>query len=42
VFLLKGTPQGYDASVSGLAANGFGDHSPGHYGMVQGLVAEAI
>ena len=42
VFLLKGTPQGYDPSVGGLAANGFGDHSPGHYGMVQGLVAEAV
>jgi len=42
VFLLKGTPQGYDASVGGLAANGFGDHSPGKYGMVQGLVAEVV
>ncbi len=42
VFLLKGQPQGYDASVSGLAANGYGDHSPGHYGMVQGLVAEMV
>jgi aquaporin Z len=42
LFLLKGTPQGYDAAAGGLAANGFGDHSPGHYGMVQGLVAEAV
>src|SRR5262249_13086530 len=42
VFLLKGTPQGYDPSVGGLAANGFGDHSPGHYGMLQGLIAEAV
>jgi len=42
VFLLKGTPQGYDPSVGGLAANGFGDHSPGKYGMAQGFVAEAI
>jgi aquaporin Z len=42
VFLLKGQPQGYDASVGGLAANGFGDHSPGKYGMVQGFVAEAV
>src|SRR5258706_11076316 len=31
--LLKGAPNGYDASVGGLAANGFADHSPGHYGM---------
>jgi aquaporin Z len=42
VFLLKGQPQGYDAAVSGLAANGYGDHSPGHYSMVAGLVAEVV
>jgi aquaporin Z len=42
VFLLKGQPQGYDASVGGLAANGFGDHSPGKYGMVHGFVAEVV
>ncbi len=42
VFLLKGQPQGYDAAASGLAANGFGDHSPGHYAMAQGFVAEAV
>jgi aquaporin Z len=42
VFLLKGTPQGYDPSVGHLAANGYGDYSPGHYGMLQGLVAEAV
>ncbi len=42
VFLLKGQPQGYDPSVGGLAANGFGDHSPGHYGMISALVAEVV
>lgn len=42
VFLLKGTAAGYDASVSGLAANGVGEHSPGGYGVVQGFVAEAV
>jgi aquaporin Z len=40
--LLKGSPSGYDASVGGLAANGFGDHSPGHYGLVAALLAEVI
>ena len=40
--LLKGAPEGYDASVSGLAANGFAAHSPGHYGMGAALVAEVI
>ncbi len=42
VVLLKGQPQGYDATVSGLAANGFGDHSPGHYGMGAALLGEFI
>jgi aquaporin Z len=40
VYLLKGQPAGYDASVGGLAANGFGDHSPGKFGMGAGFVAE--
>jgi aquaporin Z len=42
VLLLKGGPQGYDASVGGLAANGYGDHSPGHYGLASALVAEVV
>jgi aquaporin Z len=40
--LLKGRPGGYDAAVSGLAANGFGDHSPGHYGLGAAFAAELI
>jgi aquaporin Z len=40
--LLKSTPSGYDASVSGLAANGFGDHSPGHFGLIAALVVEVV
>jgi len=42
VILLRGQPQGYDPSVGGLAANGFGEHSPGHYSMAAALVAEVI
>jgi aquaporin Z len=42
VALLKGQPQGYDPSVGGLAANGFGEHSPGHYGMGSALLAEVL
>jgi aquaporin Z len=42
VILLRGQPQGYDPSIGGLAANGFGDHSPGHFGMPAALVAEVI
>ena len=40
--LLKNGPTGYDAAVGGLAANGFGDHSPGHFGMGAALAAEVI
>jgi aquaporin Z len=42
VVLLKGQPQGYDPSVGGLAANGFADHSPGHYAMTSALLAEVV
>ncbi|MHC4959196.1 MAG: aquaporin Z [Planctomycetota bacterium] len=33
---------GYDIATGGLAANGYGDHSPDKYGMLGGLVAEAL
>src|SRR6185436_16223992 len=33
LYLLKERPGGYDASVGGLAANGYGEHSPGGYGL---------
>ena len=42
MFLLNGQPDGYDAAASGLAANGYGEHSPGGYGMVHALVAEIV
>jgi aquaporin Z len=42
LILLKSGPTGYDAAVGGLAANGFGDHSPGHFGMGAALAAEVI
>jgi len=28
--------------AKGFAANGYGEHSPGHYGLVSGLVAEVV
>jgi aquaporin Z len=40
--LLKGGPSGYDAATGGLAANGFGDHSPGHYGFTAAFLSELI
>jgi aquaporin Z len=42
VFLLNGAPGGYDAAVKGLAANGFGEHSPGQYSLAAGFVGEAV
>lgn len=42
LFLLNGQPGGYDALSGGLAANGYGEHSPGGFGMVEALVAEVI
>lgn len=37
----KGAP-GADPVAGGFAANGFGDHSPGQYGLVAAFVAEAV
>jgi aquaporin Z len=34
--------EGFDARMSGFAANGFGDHSPGGYSMTAALVVEAV
>jgi aquaporin Z len=42
LFLLRARPEGYDIVVNGLAANGFSDHSPGHYGIVAAFVAEIL
>ena len=42
VLLLKGAPGGYDASVGGLAANGYAEHSPGLYSVQSAFVAEAV
>src|SRR5208283_4270329 len=39
LMLLRGGPDGYDAAVSGLAANGYGEHSPGHYGQTAGFIS---
>jgi aquaporin Z len=42
LFLLQQAPGGYDAAAGGLAANGYGAHSPGQYSMVAGFAAEVI
>src|SRR4051794_9495786 len=32
--IAQGTPSGYDPAVAGFAANGYGEHSPGHYNLL--------
>jgi aquaporin Z len=40
LLLASGHPAGYDAHLRGLAANGYGAHSPGGYSLGAGLVSE--
>lgn len=40
LFIAKGSPAGYNAAVSGLAANGYGLHSPDGYSLAAAFVAE--
>jgi aquaporin Z len=42
LFIARGTPGGYDPSVAGLGANGYGMHSPGQYSMAAAFIAEVI
>jgi aquaporin Z len=40
--IAKGVAGGYDPTLTGFAANGYGDHSPGHYNLISAFVAEVI
>jgi len=40
--VVKGGPAGYDPAVAGFAANGFGDHSPGHYSIMSAFIVEIV
>ncbi len=39
--IATGNPD-YSLAANGLAANGFGDHSPGHFSMMSGLMIEVV
>jgi aquaporin Z len=41
LFIASGAP-GYDLAANGLAQNGFGEGSPGHYSLATAFVTEAI
>jgi aquaporin Z len=40
--LASGQPGGYEVHTAGLAANGFGAHSPGGYSLGAGLLSELV
>lgn len=42
LLIVKGAPAGYDPAVAGFAANGYGDHSPGHYNLLSALLTEIV
>jgi aquaporin Z len=42
LLIAKGTLSGYDPTVAGLAANVFGEHSPGHYSLLAALLIEGV
>jgi aquaporin Z len=42
LMIAKGLPGGYDPSTAGLGADGYGLHSPDHYSLTAGFVAETI
>ncbi|UKK85961.1 aquaporin Z [Sphingopyxis sp. BSN-002] len=41
LYVAQGSPT-YDLATNGLAANGFGEHSPGKYDMIAGLTIEIV
>jgi len=42
LLIARGAPGGYDPSVAGFAANGYGDHSPGHYSLLSAFLVEIV
>src|ERR1051325_9438254 len=40
--IAKGVPGGYDPSAAGFAANGYGNHSPGHYNLLSAFLVEIV
>jgi aquaporin Z len=41
LFIASGAP-GFDLATNGLAQNGYGDGSPGHYSLASGLLTEVV
>lgn len=42
LFLIASGKPGFSVATNGLAANGYGDYSPGGYSLVSGFIAESV
>lgn len=42
LYIIASGAPGFDVVASGFAANGYGEHSPGHYSLISALVAEIV
>jgi len=42
LYLIANGQPGFNAQESGFAANGYGEHSPGGYSLLSGLIAEIV
>jgi aquaporin Z len=42
LFLIAHSRPGFNPAVTGFAANGYGAHSPGHYGLLAAFITEGI
>jgi len=42
LLIVKGAPSGYDPAIAGFAANGYGEHSPGHYSLQSAFLVEIV
>ena len=42
LLIANGAPGGHSAPLSGLGADGYGLHSPDHYSLLAGFIAEAV
>lgn len=42
LYVIASGQSGFDAAASGFAANGFGEHSPGGFSLLSGMVSEGV
>ena len=42
IYFIASGKEGFDLAASGLASNGYGEHSPGHYSLAAGFVTELV